>query len=193
MKKTISIEILVKDKNNMGNTIYKAQVESMGDLLSLTYQFDNKTKYRKSTDKNWYYAKTMMKRLFKKEMSNTINIELVETNSFNESPKVNRRAEKVMDSKKRRGSSSRATSSLEKRQTRENFQVELTNQLYKLYIKDYYIGMHNLNTYVGDFDNCLDEINHIESKLSPNIVDDTYSKAMQEIVQKKVTIQQPYF
>ncbi|YCA42824.1 hypothetical protein M1E11_18740 [Bacillus sp. JZ8] len=97
-----TIQIHGYDKNTMEETIYKAQVGSIEDMLALTYQFENMIKYKKITDKTWYYAKTMIKRLFKKELSKIPNIEYVATNDFKETCEENRqdKQEIILKSKK---------------------------------------------------------------------------------------------
>lgn len=69
MKKTTTIQISVYDWQLKGELIYEAQIECIEELLALSYKFGKKAKYKKPTDKNWYYNKTMVRRLFKKKLS----------------------------------------------------------------------------------------------------------------------------
>ena len=62
------IQMSVYNYNVGHEFIYETEIDSLEELLSLSYKFDTKIKYKKKTDKNWYYAKTMVRRLFKKEL-----------------------------------------------------------------------------------------------------------------------------
>lgn len=197
MKETTTIQISVYDWVNMEEIVYETQVRSVEDMVALTYQFDNKVKYKKPTDQNWYYAKTMLKRLFKQDLIKTPNIEHIATNDLNKIYEGNGQAEEevILKNKKvqKRDGPEKSNSILKMNQIRVISEEELAEQLYDLYIKDYFIGMYNLNTYVGSFDNCLAEINDIERQLSPTLVDSTYSKAMRDIRNREVTIEFPSF
>jgi hypothetical protein len=63
--------------------VYEAEISSVADFLALTYRFDKQVKYKKPTDKNWYTAKTMVKRLFKNEVAkNKPIIKIAEINCW---------------------------------------------------------------------------------------------------------------
>lgn len=83
MTKTTTIQISVFDWSNMEEIVYESQIGSVADFLSLTYRFGRKVKYKKPTDKNWYYGKTMIKRLFKKEIAIKPTLKFVTTNDLN--------------------------------------------------------------------------------------------------------------
>lgn len=53
--------------------IYEACVQNIGDMAILFHKFGKRAKYKKSTDKNWYTYRTMMNRLFKKEIAEKEN------------------------------------------------------------------------------------------------------------------------
>ncbi|YCA42823.1 hypothetical protein M1E11_18735 [Bacillus sp. JZ8] len=69
----------------------------------------------------------------------------------------------------------------------------LTDRLFNLYIRDYYIGMDDYNIYDGPFDNCLAEINDIESQLPSALVDCTHPEAMKNVLNGRVTVPFPFF
>lgn len=67
-------------EHNEFEFIYETEISSVADFLAVTYQFDKLVQYKKPTDKNWYTARSMMKRLFKKEVANNKPIiKIVET------------------------------------------------------------------------------------------------------------------
>lgn len=68
MKKT-TIQISTYEYSVGEEIIYEAEVDSLAGFLALTYYFNKRARYKKSTDKNWYYGKTLLKRLFKKELA----------------------------------------------------------------------------------------------------------------------------
>ncbi|MBN8211101.1 hypothetical protein JI666_20405 [Bacillus sp. NTK071] len=65
----ITIQCSVYHWNVMEEIIYEAQIDSIEGFIALTCQFDKRVKFKKTSDKNWYYAKTMIKRLFKNDMA----------------------------------------------------------------------------------------------------------------------------
>ncbi|QDP39434.1 hypothetical protein [Radiobacillus deserti] len=84
MTKTTTIQISVYDYNTMEELIYETQIGSIEELIALSYRYDKSVKYKKPTDKNWYYCRTMIKRLFKKELNSKNNeVKLVTTNDLN--------------------------------------------------------------------------------------------------------------
>ncbi|MDN4493359.1 hypothetical protein [Ureibacillus aquaedulcis] len=85
MTKTTTIQISVYDWYLKHEYIYETQIGSVEDLISLSSQFNKKVKYKKPTDINWYYSKTMIKRLFKKEIASAEypEVKLVATNDLN--------------------------------------------------------------------------------------------------------------
>lgn len=63
--------------------VYETEISSVADFVALTYRFDKLVKYKKPTDKNWYTARSMMKRLFKNEVvNNKPIIKIVEINDW---------------------------------------------------------------------------------------------------------------
>ena len=62
--------------------VYEAKVRNLGEYYELTKNFSRSVKAKKSTDKNWYYVKTLAKRLFKEDLSYKPEMELVEINSL---------------------------------------------------------------------------------------------------------------
>lgn len=50
--------------------IYETQVSSPEEMVALIYSYGKKVRFKKPTDKNWYYGRTLVKRLFKKELKN---------------------------------------------------------------------------------------------------------------------------
>lgn len=81
----------------MEELVYEAQIGSIEDFLALSYRFDKKVKYKKPTDKNWYYAKTMVKRLYKKELLGRVPvIKIVSTNDLNRIEEENEKNDQVL-------------------------------------------------------------------------------------------------
>jgi len=72
--------------------IYEAKVRSLGEYYELTRRLSKSVKVKKNTDKNWYYVKTLGKRLFKEELSYKPSMELIKTNNLTQ----------VLDLKKKR-------------------------------------------------------------------------------------------
>lgn len=71
-----TIQISVYDWKNMKEYIYESTVSSVEDMIALYYKFNRQVKFKKPTDKNWYYCKTMIKRLFKSEINKDFDIRL---------------------------------------------------------------------------------------------------------------------
>ncbi|MDC2863490.1 hypothetical protein [Bacillus sp. BP-3] len=81
--------------------VYEAEISSVADFIALTYRFDKFVKYKKPTDKNWYNAKTMVKRLFKNEVvNNKPIIKIIEVNCWKE--KREKEYQKKLAAEKRR-------------------------------------------------------------------------------------------
>ncbi|RLQ89956.1 hypothetical protein [Falsibacillus albus] len=71
--------------------VYEAEVSSVADFIALTYRLNKFVKYKKPTDKNWYTSRTMVKRLFKKEIvNNKPIIKIAEVNCWEEKQREER-------------------------------------------------------------------------------------------------------
>lgn len=80
---TTTIQISVYDYSFKRELVYETEVGSIEDMIALSYRYDKKVKYRKPTDKRWYHCKTMVKRLFKKELeAKPFEVTLVEENDL---------------------------------------------------------------------------------------------------------------
>jgi hypothetical protein len=83
MTKTTTIQISIYDWGKMEELICESQIGSIEDLVVLSYRFDKSVKYKKPTDKNWYYCKTMIKRLFRDEITaKNDDVKLVTSNDL---------------------------------------------------------------------------------------------------------------
>lgn len=85
LKLTFGSSILEEYKYNRNEyeLVYEAKINNIADFVALTYRFDKQVKYKKPTDKNWYTARSMMKRLFKNEVANNKPIiKIVEINDW---------------------------------------------------------------------------------------------------------------
>ena len=76
------IQISVYNWAEKEEEIYEAKVKNLGEYYELTRGLHKSTKVKKSTDKNWYYSKTLAKRLFKEELSYKPEMKLVMTNNL---------------------------------------------------------------------------------------------------------------
>ena len=82
MNYTIQISIYNWAENQ--EEIYEAKVKNLGEYYELTKNFSRSVKVRKPTDKNWYYVKTLAKRLFKEDLSYKPETKLVMTNNLDQ-------------------------------------------------------------------------------------------------------------
>lgn len=78
------IQISIYNWSENQEEIYEAKVKNLCEYYELTRHLSRSVKVKKSTDKNWYYVKTLGKRLFKKELSYKPTMELVKTNNLNQ-------------------------------------------------------------------------------------------------------------
>ncbi|CDQ21808.1 hypothetical protein [Halobacillus karajensis] len=192
MTKTTTIQISIYEWSIMEEIVYETQISSVGEFLALTYRFDKKIKYKKPTDKNWYYAKTMIKRLFKKELSSKSTIKFVKTNDLNKMYEEKEKAKEEARLKKEK----EELEWEEWRKTHPDFtieqiksmsKVELANRLVNLYIEDYYIGKSDYNSYMGPFNCCLTEIAYVELQIPSDLADRAYYHAMEALCGGKLT------
>ncbi|PFX88117.1 hypothetical protein COL40_11620 [Bacillus toyonensis] len=80
---TTTIQISMYDYSLKKELVYETEVGSIEDMVTLSYRYEKRVKYRKPTDKRWYHCKTMIKRLFKKELeSKPFEVNLVEENDL---------------------------------------------------------------------------------------------------------------
>lgn len=187
MTKTTTIQISIYNWSLMEEIVYEAQIGSIEDFLALTYQFDKKVKYKKTTDKNWYYAKTMVKRLFKKELAGKDPvIKFVVTNDLNKIEEEKAKAKEEARLKKEEEELAleqwrKENPDFTMEQVKSMSEVELANRLMELYVEDYYIGKTDYNSYSGPFACCLTEITYIESQVSTEIADYAYLQAFEGV------------
>lgn len=86
------IQISIYNWSENQEEIYEVKVRSLGEYYELTRHLSKSVKVKKNTDKNWYYVKTLGKRLFKEELSYKPSMELIKTNNLTQ----------VLDLKKKR-------------------------------------------------------------------------------------------
>ncbi|MDC7732016.1 MULTISPECIES: hypothetical protein [Bacillus cereus group] len=188
---TTTIQISVYDWSIMEEIIYEARIGSIIDFLSLTYRFDKKVKYKKTTDKNWYYGKTMIKRLFKKEIAIKPTLKFVTTNDLNKIEEEKRKAAeeiRLKEEEKEReemGWGKRnANPKLGIEEIQSMSEDELVNRLIELYVDDYYIGKTGFNSYDGHFGCNLTETTYIELQVSSELADRAYHTALEFLCKK---------
>jgi hypothetical protein len=192
-KTTITtIQISIYDWSIMEEIVYEAQIGSVSDFLSLTYRFGKKVKYKKPTDKNWYYGKTMIKRLFKKEIAIKPTLKFVTTNDLNKIEEDKRKAEheiRLKEEEKEReemGWGERnANPKLGIEEIQSMSEDELVNRLIELYAEDYYIGKTGFNSYAGYFECNLTETTYIELQVSSELADRAYHTTLELLCGKK--------
>ncbi|MGE7586477.1 hypothetical protein [Peribacillus sp. NPDC101480] len=197
---TTTIQISIYDWSIMEELVFEAQISSIEEFLALTYRFDKKVKYKKATDKNWYHAKTMIKRLFKKDVAkNRPVIKFVTTNDLNKIGEEKRKAEEEKRKAEEEARLKKEKEELEWEQWRKAnpkftieqiksmSEVELTNRLVDLYIEDYYIGKTDYNSYNGPFNTYLTEIAYIELQISSGLADRAHYHAMEALCGGKLT------
>ncbi|HFK1513844.1 hypothetical protein [Bacillus paranthracis] len=180
---TTTIQISVYDWSIMEEIVYEAQIGSVTDFLSLTYRFDKKVKYKKPTDKNWYYGKTMIKRLFKEEIAIKPTLKFMTTNDLNKIEEEKRKAEEEIKLKKEKEELEweawrKANPIVTIEQIQSMSEPELVNRLFELYVDDYYIRKTDYNSYDGPFECNLTETAYIELQLSSEAADRAYHSAM---------------
>lgn len=56
------------EKNVPKEFVYEFYVRNIEDMVVLSHRFSSKVKYKKPTDKNWYTYRSMVYRLFRKEI-----------------------------------------------------------------------------------------------------------------------------
>ncbi|MFQ3546595.1 hypothetical protein Q7A53_21135 [Halobacillus rhizosphaerae] len=172
MTQSITIQISVYNWSIMEEFVYETQISSVGDFLALTYRFNKQVKYRKSTDKNWYYGKTMIKRLFKKDLNNgnplkintTIDLERV----YKEKDEAQRKAQREEKAKREKEllewvihRKANIDFTMEQITTMSNLQF--THRLVELYnLKHSYCYEDEFNHYFGPFESYNEEIDYIE-------------------------------
>jgi hypothetical protein len=199
MKKT-TIQISVYDWTIMEEIIFETQISSLGDFVALTYRYNKKVKYKKASDKNWYYAKTMVKRLFKNEIgASGIKIKFVTSNDLN---KMEEEKQKKKEEAQREEEEARRKEEEEERAwdqwKKDNLHIalekvksmsnkELCNRLSELYVEDYYIGKTSCNLYSGPFRCNLTETAFIELIVSEEIADHAYYQAIKFLCAGKLT------
>lgn len=195
MEQTTTIQISVYDWGKMEERVYEARVGSIAELVALSYQFNKNAKYKKSTDKNWYYCKTMIKRLFKKELSTKQpKIKFVTTNDLNKIQEEKRKAEEEARLEKEKielewekWRMAHPDCTIE--QINSMSEAELENRLTGLYIEDYYIGKTDYNSYSGPFESNLTEISYIELKATSELADRAYYRAMKTLCGGELTFE----
>lgn len=155
--------------------IYEAQVGSIEEFLALTYSFGNRVKYKKLTDKNWYYGRTMIKRLFKKQLEGKRpTIKFVTTNNLDKVFEERRRKEE--EKERQQAEILRQEQLAFDRWRRENpvFTIEqldsLTPDILKARLRDLHeknkiSRKSDFNYYDGAFEDSFDEIYYIEQLL----------------------------
>ncbi|MEK4541351.1 hypothetical protein [Bacillus sp. FSL R5-0585] len=192
MTKTTTIQISVFDWSNMEEIVYESQIGSVADFLSLTYRFGRKVKYKKPTDKNWYYGKTMIKRLFKKEIAIKPTLKFVTTNDLNKIEEEKRKdAEEIRlkEEEEMRWGKQNANPKLGIEEIQSMSEDELVNRLFELYVEDYYIGKTDFNSYTGHFECNLTETTYIELQVSSELADRAYYNAMECLCGGKLTFE----
>jgi len=190
MTKTTAIQISVYDWVIKEEIIYETQIGSVEDMLAITYRFGKKTKYKKPTDKNWYYAKTMIKRLFKKEMSTNPIIKFVTTNDLNKIYEEKLKSEEEARLKKEKEELEwdqwrKANPKFTIEQIKSMSETELEDRLGDLYVEHYYIGKTDYDSYDGAFNCCLTEIAYIELQVSSEVADRAYKCAFESLTDSK--------
>ena len=94
-----TIQISIYNFSEKAEEIYEAKVKNLGEYYELTKNFSRSVKVKKSTDKNWYYVKTLAKRLFQQELSYKPEMKLVKTNNLDKILKL-KEEEKAKDQAK---------------------------------------------------------------------------------------------
>jgi hypothetical protein len=182
MNKT-TVQISVYNWVRMEEYVYETQVRSLGDFLALTYRYDKRVKYKKASDKNWYYAKTMVKRLFKNELgADGLVIKFVTSNDLKkmEEEKQKKKEEARLKEEKERQALKQweeANTDITFEQINSMSNNDLANRLVSLYIENYLSRKYEYVDYRGPFNCCLTEIAFIEQKVSSCKADDAYYKS----------------
>lgn len=115
MTKSITIQISVlninEDLSTMGRYygvrkgyefIYEAEISNLTEFISLVYSLHKYVKYKKPTDKVWYSARTMAKRLFKNEGINDRPImKIIKVHSWDEKYEQEEARKKRPDSRRK--------------------------------------------------------------------------------------------
>jgi hypothetical protein len=188
-----TIQISIINWSIMEELVYEAQIGSIEDFLALTYRFDKKVKYKKPTDKNWYYAKTMVKRLFKKELVG--KSPKIKFTTANDLKKIEEQKQKIKEEARLKREQEELEWQKWKKenpeftieQIKSMSETELANRLVNLYCEEYYSSKTDYESYYGPFKSCLTEIAFIELLVSPGIADRAYIHAYESIFRSKHT------
>ena len=213
---TTTIQISVYDYSLKKELVYETEVGSIEDMITLSYRYEKRVKYRKPTDKRWYHCKTMIKRLFKKELeAKPFEVTLVEENDLDKSleeyhrPRIEREKEQAeyekflgqFDYREGRGVEPWAGASTEIpsfdgdgteeprltiEQIKSMSEDELSNRLIKTYIDEWHMSVFEYDSYGGPFSDCVTEVAYIELQLSSELADWSYLRARESLYSGKL-------
>ncbi|PGB72260.1 hypothetical protein [Bacillus wiedmannii] len=213
---TTTIQISVYDYSLKKELVYETEVGSIEDMITLSYRYEKRVKYRKPTDKRWYHCKTMIKRLFKKELeSKPFEVNLVEENDLDKAleeyhrPRLEREKKEAeyekflgqFDYREGRGVEPWAGASTEMpsfdgddieeprltiEQIKSMSEDELSNRLIKMYVDEWHMSTFGYDSYDGPFNDCIAEIAYTELQLSSELADRSYLLAREALYGDKL-------
>lgn len=172
----------------MEELVYEAQVNSLEELISLTYSFGKQVKFKKPTDKNWYYAKTLIKRLFKKDLEKLKPlIKHVGCNDLAEIERAKYVSMIADELKKKEEEEWEKFYSYTTYDLEEMSVSELIVILIRLYTENYKIYESDFSEYYYPVESELEKIACIELQISPKLSDFAYKEASRVLSAKKIT------